>query len=92
MNAFDFFSQPQSLYQKQYEALRMFYFEKRPAIEVAEKFGYTYRGFTTLAFNFLKNLTQFLNHFSINFRIPTFNFLKYLCTSIFIYNDHNKNT
>lgn len=56
MNTFDFFSQPQNLFQKQYEALRMYYFEKKPAIEVAEKFGYTYRGFTTLVYNFSKKL------------------------------------
>ncbi len=58
MNAYDFFSQPQNLFQKQYEALRMYYFEKKPAIEVAEKFGYTYRGFTTLAYNFSKKLKE----------------------------------
>lgn len=58
MNTFDFFSQPQNLFQKQYEALRMYYFEKKPAIEVAEKFGYTYRGFTTLAYNFSKKLKE----------------------------------
>jgi hypothetical protein len=58
MDNFDFFSQPQNLFQKQYEALRMFYFEKKPAKEVAEKFGYTYRGFTTLAYNFSKKLKE----------------------------------
>ena len=58
MNAYDFFSQPQNLFQKQYEALRMYYFEKKPAIEVAEKFGYTYRGFTTLAYSFSKKLKE----------------------------------
>ena len=58
MDNFDFFSQPQNLFQKQYEALRMFYFEKKPAKEVAEKFGYTYRGFTTLTYNFSKKLKE----------------------------------
>jgi len=58
MDNFKFFSQPQNLYQKQYEALRMFYFEKNPAKEVAEKFGYTYRGFTTLAYNFSRKLKE----------------------------------
>ncbi len=58
MSNFDFFSQPQNLFQKQYEALRMFYFEKKPAKEVAQKFGYTYRGFTTLAYNFSKKLKE----------------------------------
>ena len=58
MGNFNFFSQPQILFQKQYEALRMFYFEKKTAKEVAEKFGYTYRGFTTLAYNFTKKLKE----------------------------------
>ena len=58
MDNFNFFSQPQNLFQKQYEALRMFYFEKKTAKEVAEKFGYTYRGFTTLAYNFSKKLKE----------------------------------
>lgn len=56
MDNFEFFSQPQNMFQKQYEALRMYYYEKKPAQEVAEKFGYTYRGFTTLAYNFSKKL------------------------------------
>jgi len=56
MDSLKYFSQPQSLFQKQYEALRMFYFEKKSAKEVAEKYGYTYRGFTTLTYNFRKEL------------------------------------
>jgi hypothetical protein len=43
-----FFLQPRALAQKQYEALRMYFIEKKPAKEVAGKFGYTYRGFTTV--------------------------------------------
>ena len=58
MYTFDFFSQPQNLFQKQYEALRMYYFEKKSAKEIAEKFGYTYRGFTTLVYNFSKKLKE----------------------------------
>ena len=58
MDNFEFFLQPQNLFQKQYEALRMFYFEKKTAKEVAEKFGYTYRGFTTLAYNFSKKIKE----------------------------------
>ncbi len=42
---FDFFSQPQNLFQKQYEALRMYYFEKIYAKEAAKKFGNTYPPF-----------------------------------------------
>ncbi|MCD6112467.1 MAG: transposase [Bacteroidales bacterium] len=58
MNTSNFFSQPQNLFQKQYDALRMYYFEKKSAKEIAEKFGYTYRGFTTLAYNFSKKLKE----------------------------------
>lgn len=42
--------------QKQYEALRMFFVENKTAKEVANKFGYTYRGFTTIVSNFRKDL------------------------------------
>ena len=51
-----FFLQPNSIAQKQYEALRMFYIDNKPAKEVAKNFGYTYRGFTTIASNFRKEL------------------------------------
>ena len=34
----------------------MFFVEKRSASEVAHKFGYTYRGFTTIVSNFRKKL------------------------------------
>jgi hypothetical protein len=56
MNPFNFFSSPQTIAQKQYEALRMFFVEKRTALDVAQKFGYTYRGFTTIVSNFRKEL------------------------------------
>jgi len=58
MEPFEFFSCPNSIAQKQYEALRMFFIEKKTAREVAEKFGYTYRGFTTIASNFRKGLKK----------------------------------
>ena len=51
-----FFSNPQSVYQKQYEALRCYFIEKKPAKEVAEIFGYKYRGFTTIVSRFKANL------------------------------------
>ena len=51
-----FFKNHQSIAQKQYEALRMFYYEKVPAKVVAKKFGYTYRGFTTICSNFRAEL------------------------------------
>ncbi len=38
MNVFDFFSQPKNVFQKQYEVLRIYYYEKKSAKEVAEKF------------------------------------------------------
>jgi len=56
MKAKDFFSKPLSVAQKQYEALRMHYYEGVSAKEVAERFGYAHRGFTTIAGNFLKKL------------------------------------
>lgn len=56
MDAYDFFNTPHSIAQKQYEALRMYFYDKIPAKEVAEKFGYSYRGFTTIVYNFNNNL------------------------------------
>lgn len=56
MRPIDFFQNPQTIAQKQYEALRMFFVEKKSASEVAHKFGYTYRGFTTIVSNFRKEL------------------------------------
>ncbi|GBD87622.1 transposase DDE domain protein [bacterium BMS3Abin03] len=52
----DFFLSPVSISQKQYEALRMFFIDKQPAGDVASKFGYTYRGFTTIVSGFRKQL------------------------------------
>ncbi|HDL01296.1 MAG TPA: hypothetical protein ENH23_03585 [candidate division Zixibacteria bacterium] len=52
----DFFLSPVSISQKQYEALRMFFIDKQPASDVASKFGYTYRGFTTIVSGFRKQL------------------------------------
>ena len=56
MEPVEFFLNPQTIAQKQYEALRMFFVEKYPANVVALKFGYTYRGFTTIVSNFRKEL------------------------------------
>ena len=61
MEPIDFFLNPKSVYQKQYEALRCYYIEKKPAKEVAEIFGYKHRGFTTIVSEFnakLKNTNQ----------------------------------
>lgn len=56
MNIVDFFIMPNSIAQKQYEALRMFFVDKVPEVVVAKKFGYTYRGFTTIVSNFRKDI------------------------------------
>ena len=53
-----FFMEPGVLAQKQYEALRLFFIEKKPAREVAMQFGYTYRGFTTLVSDFRDKLKK----------------------------------
>lgn len=42
--------------QKQYEALRMYFHQGVKAKEVANKFGYTYRGFTTIVSEFRRKL------------------------------------
>ncbi len=52
MNPATFFTFPRSIAQKQYEALRMYFLEGVPAKEVAGRFGYTYRGFTTIISDF----------------------------------------
>lgn len=54
----DFFDYPQSTAQKQYEALRMYFVENINAREVARRFGYTYRGFTTIVSEFRKQLKK----------------------------------
>lgn len=54
----EFFLQPGVLAQKQYEALRMYFIEKKPAKKVAAKFGYAYRGFTTLISDFRSKLKE----------------------------------
>jgi hypothetical protein len=54
----DFFSSPHSVAQKQYEALRMYFLEKKTAREVAPIFNYSYRGFTTIISAFVKKLKE----------------------------------
>jgi len=58
MTPFDFFASPHSVSQKQYEALRMFFLDKKSAREVATRFGYSYRGFTTIISTFRKKLNE----------------------------------
>ncbi|MDT8442532.1 MAG: transposase [Desulfuromonadales bacterium] len=57
-----FFTEPGVLAQRQYEALRLFFVEKKPAREVASRFGYTYRGFTTLVSDFRGKLKEENTH------------------------------
>ena len=58
MNALDFFLSPNSVAQKQYEALRMYFVEGKTAKEVAERFGYKHRGFTTIVTEFNKKIKR----------------------------------
>src|SRR5690625_4945777 len=59
MNAEKYFSTPHTIAQKQYDALRLYFLDNLPAVEVAKKYGYTYRGFTTIVSDFRKKLKQF---------------------------------
>lgn len=56
MNPETFFRAPTLVTHKQYEALRMYFIEHRSAQEVAIRFGYTYRAFTSLVATFRKKL------------------------------------
>ena len=58
MDPFSYFLEPTLVAHKQYEALRMYFFEDRPAREVAREFGYTYRAFTSLVSNFRNKLDK----------------------------------
>ncbi len=51
-----FFEVPKCVAHKQYEALRMYYLEGAPANEVAERFSYTYRAFTSLVTTFRRKV------------------------------------
>ena len=54
MNEKDYFLNPSTIAQKKYEALRAFFIDELPAKEVAEKFEYTYRAFTSLVAEYRK--------------------------------------
>ncbi len=58
MNPIDYFKRPNTIAQKQYEALRMYFVDDKTAIEVAYAFGYTHRGFTTIVTEFTKQLNE----------------------------------
>lgn len=51
-----YFEMPKSVAHKQYEALRMYYIDGAPAQEVAQRFGYTYRAFTSLVTTFRRKI------------------------------------
>jgi len=51
-----FFIFPTLVTHKQYEVLRMYFVENKPAHEVATHFGYTYRAFTSLVASFRDKL------------------------------------
>ena len=53
----DYFKNPKSVSQKQYEALRAFFLEHLSAAEVARKFGYTLRAFNSLVGDFRRQLS-----------------------------------
>lgn len=57
MEPVSFFLSPALVSHKQYEALRMYFIENRPAQEVAAHFGYTYRAFTSLVATFRDKLS-----------------------------------
>jgi len=56
MDPFTFFSVPTLTTHKQYEALRAFFMEDTAARDCAERYGYTYRGFTSLVSTFRAKL------------------------------------
>jgi len=58
MDIYDYFESPQQRHHKQYEAVRAFLYEKIPADEVAQKFGYTKTTVYSLARDFRKRLDQ----------------------------------
>ncbi|MFO7744452.1 MAG: transposase [Psychroflexus sp.] len=55
MNEKDYFLTPTSTKQKQYEALRAYFVDELSATEAANKFGYTFRAFTSLVADFRKH-------------------------------------
>jgi transposase len=60
MSQVNFFKHPKIAGQKQYEALRAFYYENVPAQEVARRFGYTYSAFNSLKQKFKEKKLNFV--------------------------------
>lgn len=69
MEPLSFFINPNSVAQKQYEALRMYFVDNIAAKDVAAKYGYTYRGFTTIVSDFRNKLKN--NDVSSLFFLPS---------------------
>jgi len=59
VDAVKFFKHPKTPGQKQYEALRAYFFERVPGKEVARRFGYTYAAFNSLKQKFKKGAVKF---------------------------------
>jgi len=59
MDPFTFFSEPTLTSHKQYEALRTYFMEDTPAQECADRYGYSYRGFTSLVSSFREKLAKY---------------------------------
>jgi hypothetical protein len=56
MDALTFFTSPQNIAHKQYEALRAFFYEKKSAQEIAKQFGYTTATLYSLVRDFKKSI------------------------------------
>src|SRR5262249_61381688 len=52
LQATQFFAAPEATRQRQYEALRAYFLDDRPAVEVAARFGYTTASFRVLCHQF----------------------------------------
>lgn len=58
MEPYFYFSSPGTVNKKRYDALRAFFFEKRPAQEVANTYGYSLSSFYSLTRDFRRHLKQ----------------------------------
>jgi hypothetical protein len=58
MEPYFYFSSPGTVNKKRYDALRAFFFEKRPAEEVANTYGYSLSSFYSLTRDFRRHLKQ----------------------------------
>ena len=63
MNQMNYFLNSENPRQRQYEALRAFYYDKLPSVEVVKKFGFSKAYFDKLKHQFTKALDQGVNPF-----------------------------